>query len=809
MKTLRRGALCLCVLACRRSPPAAPPRPTGHVETLAAHRRSPHADGAAGDLVLRHTQGATLVIARGEDREGARPLRGAVLDLGASASDTPDPLLWWRPAWSDGRGFHTGPAQRVEPTRCGHGGEGLRTVAVIDAVSLDTTYCAMPDGDFWVETRAADLPPGGRLGDEIHPGSAAIFVQARGQHWEGETASPFVALAEHNTALVFSAQEATPVAARSRVRIAREIFPAAVRWIAGESRRFVRRVRVLRGDAFDALGAATPRAGARVIDLVGPSDLPGRVELLDAAGAVLAEGVLGASRRRLVLPGDLGVALRVRDARGVDGPELPLPPPRETAVTLRAPSVDAGRVRMTVTDPAGRALPVRVVFRAHDGRALRPELGRADRGFAHDRTVYLYEGKGSVMLPPGQYHVAISRGLGYTLYDADVTVTPARDVDLVATLRDALPTGDRLSADLHLHASPSPDSSVSLEERVGSLACNGIDFAVATDHNRITDYGPALARTGLGPWLSTMVGDEITSVGAPLWGHFNAFPLPADAPHAPAYFNVSPREIFAAARAGGATLLQVNHPRMPPNIGYFNLAHLDPDTGRADPAFAEGFDAVEVHNGVWLESPAEVRRALVDVVGLARRGMRVTATGNSDSHKLFLNEAGFPRTWVLVAPTPRETLGARTVEALRQGRSTVSSGPFVEITVNGFGPGSTVTLPSMVGGLPGVRVHVRVSAPAWVPVDRVELWRDETVFERVAITSGRIDGVRWEGDFTVPLDRDASILAWAESDTPLPEVLPYRDARPIGFTSPVWVDADGDGAFRLARRAERVTSPSP
>ena len=48
----------------------------------------------------------------------------------------------------------------------------------------------------------------------------------------------------------------------------------------------------------------------------------------------------------------------------------------------------------------------------------------------------------------------------------------------------------------------------------------------------------------------------------------------------------------------------------------------------------EGFDAVEAFNGIWLETPAKIREGAIDLVGLARRGLRVTATGNSDSHRL-------------------------------------------------------------------------------------------------------------------------------------------------------------------------------
>jgi hypothetical protein len=337
---------------------------------------------------------------------------------------------------------------------------------------------------------------------------------------------------------------------------------------------------------------------------------------------------------------------------------------------------------------------------------------------------------------------------------------------------------------------------VSLEERVASLYCEGIDLAVATDHNHVTDYAPTVQRLGLSA-LTPVRGNEITSAGATLWGHFNAFPLAApDAggyEAASVYFDVLPREMFADARRRGAKVLQVNHPRMPPRIGYFDLTGLDPRTGDAGVAFDDGFDAVEAHNGIWLEAPERVREGVRDLVALARRGRRPTATGNSDSHRLLFEEAGWPRTYVHAPTLPSDGRVDRVVDAVLRGDTTVSAGPFVELWVDGQGHGQTVRAK---GG--AVQVRVRVSAPAWVPVETVELWVDDTVARTFSVPGPPRDGVRFETTLAVPVARDIVLLAWAEAKTPLPPVLPYADARPIGFTGLVYIDADGDGVVRPA-----------
>jgi hypothetical protein len=381
-------------------------------------------------------------------------------------------------------------------------------------------------------------------------------------------------------------------------------------------------------------------------------------------------------------------------------------------------------------------------------------------------------------------------------------VVAGQTVPVDATVARAVDTSAWTAGDFHLHAAPSPDAPVPLASRVACLAAEGIELAVATDHNRITDYGPTARALGVDDRLVTVVGEEITSYGRSLWGHFNAYPLaPPAADEAPedavvGYYDVPPAQMFVDAHQHGAAFVQVNHGRMEPNIGYFDLTHFRANDGQADPSFSEGFDAVEAFNGVWMQSPEKTRQGASDVIGLARRGLHVAMTGNSDSHRLLYEEAGYPRTYVHAPALPLSGRAERVLAALGKHDSTVTSGPLVEMTVDGQDIGSTVNL----AGRATVKVHVKVSAPSWVPVERLEIWRDDVVAVSAEVGAPR-SGVRYEGDFDVPIDHDATLLAWAEAKTPLPDVLPYPDARAIGFTALSYVDADGDGKITLAPRA--------
>ena len=134
--------------------------------------------------------------------------------------------------------------------------------------------------------------------------------------------------------------------------------------------------------------------------------------------------------------------------------------------------------------------------------------------------------------------------------------------------------------------------------------------------------------------------------------------------------------------------------------------------------------------------------------------------------------------------------------------TTISAGPFVEMTVDGKPIGATVTAKA---GKP-LRVHVRVLAPAWIAVSRVEIHVDDDVAKTIALSGPAKDGVRFDADVEVNLDHDAVLYTWVDSDSPLDLVMGRPGVRPIGMTGLVWVDADGDGSVRVTPRS---LSPQP
>lgn len=370
-------------------------------------------------------------------------------------------------------------------------------------------------------------------------------------------------------------------------------------------------------------------------------------------------------------------------------------------------------------------------------------------------------GSATFSLPAGQYVVLVSRGPEYSIHPNTFPTVPGQAVDLRTAdgtvdtvLARVIDTTGWVSADLHTHAVNSPDSIVDNQLRALTFAGDGLDVLVATDHDAVTDYAPVIAQTGLSPFLSSVVGEEVSPME---WGHYNLFPLPFDAANkvnggaldwaGGEGATLSVAEIFAAGRAMGARTIQVNHARG--SLGGFTALQIDTDTfaTHADPALfrmepqpgatatdskliSAEFTAFEILNpgDDNLDATTAVSRGKFnDWFTLLSRGKLVAGTGVSDTH--YANLATGWRTWVQTGTdAPAQFSDVTFSDRLNALHATVSNGPFVTMTayrVNGAGQQVTAavgigeTVPPDQQEL-GVTVDIQV--PAYLDVTRVELY---------------------------------------------------------------------------------------
>ncbi|HIG11369.1 MAG: CehA/McbA family metallohydrolase [bacterium] len=478
--------------------------------------------------------------------------------------------------------------------------------------------------------------------------------------------------------------------------------------------------------------------------------------------------------------------------------------PAEMPAQLADKGKARGVLRYAVVDPAAKAIPCRLTFvpSAGDDLDLFPNIGARPEQLAVRRNVvYTLSGSGAFTVPVGTYTVYASRGIEWSMAAELLTFEPGKEITWQPVLRRAVSTPGWVSGDFHLHTlvySGHGDSN--LNERIISLVGEGVELAVATDHNHHTDYAPTVSKLGAHEELQTVVGNEIS---API-GHLNAFPLDPERPVADPNSNDA-NALFKFLRsepnaAGVVPVIQLNHPRWL-GIDYFTICGLDPVTGVSQsPNYSANFDTIEVLNSNpgWgyhdadttdLEVGGGIHSVLQDWYNLLNRGQRCFAVGNSDSHTVRKMTAGYPRNFVASsANTPDQIEISEIAESLRAGRVFTTTGPFVEFRVNGAEMGETITLDSN-----RFMVFVRVRAPNWILLNRVkfiingDIWRTVEI-EPFVLESGKITWPILQEVFEI--HGDAWVHVIVEGDEPLePLVTPQdRPILPLAICNPIWLN---------------------
>ena len=201
---------------------------------------------------------------------------------------------------------------------------------------------------------------------------------------------------------------------------------------------------------------------------------------------------------------------------------------------------------------ARRGLPCRITI-VDDRGALAPLVVAPDsRLAARPGVVYTPDGRALIGLPPGRYTVSATRGFEYGRRHPSSRPWPRAELRrLDLAIRREVPTEGLVACDTHVHTlTHSGHGDATLDERAVTLAGEGIELPIATDHDHLTtDLAAAADRMGVSAYFTPVVGDEVTTKT----GHFNAFPFPAGTkPPDPEHRRLARPAPRDPLRAGGA-----------------------------------------------------------------------------------------------------------------------------------------------------------------------------------------------------------------------------------------------------------------
>ncbi len=460
-----------------------------------------------------------------------------------------------------------------------------------------------------------------------------------------------------------------------------------------------------------------------------------------------------------------------------------------------------------VTDGEGRTIPCKVQFLGVE-TTPNPDFGPRQRADGCGNLWHSPSGRFTMPVPPGKYAVLISRGPEYDAAWRSVLVREGETAEISARLPRVVDTRGWISTDYHNHSTESGDNTTVTEGRLVCLAAEGVEFAAATEHNRIVTYRDRLKALGLEKLLATSDGIELTGNPLPL-NHHNAFPLlvrPRTQDGGGPITGPDPltqiRRLFD--HDGGAEkLVQQNHP----DVGWlFYDADGDgsPDLGFGTAPFTH---AIEIWRPTILEmKPTETftsatqprpqvrNNRIFNWLQLLNQGFRIPGVANTDAHYCD-HQSGRIRNY-LKSPTddPAQVREYDVVRETKKGRLVMTNGPFLEVSLEGALPGDELRLPGR--GL----LRVQVQCANWLDVDRVQVLVNGRPDPRLNFTRESHprkfdDGtVKFRDEIPIELPADAHLIVVAigEKSTLGPVMGPVSEP-PVAISNPIYVDADGGG----------------
>jgi hypothetical protein len=406
-------------------------------------------------------------------------------------------------------------------------------------------------------------------------------------------------------------------------------------------------------------------------------------------------------------------------------------------------------------------------------------------------------------VPAAPLTVGCGRGLEFATARATVTPTPGATLEVELEperLHDPTARG-WYGGDLHVHMNYSGDQVCGPDDAAAMQLGEGLHLMslVAANISQTRVYDREAFEATVGEDLPWTTGERVARFSVEyrndLLGHVHALGLtgrPAryhsghDGSDEPFDWPAN-AAVCQELRSQGASVAYT-HPLFSP------LADGSPAQAFAFPRSVEARElvadaALGLVDSVDLIGPSDVEGTAVLYHHLLSCGLRLAATVGTDvwlsysRGPLISNPPGWGRVYADLRGAPLSV--AAFADAIRAGRTLATNGPWVELAVDGRGPGD------LVQAVPGRPLAVTVRA-AGLGVERLELVGPDGVVAAAAAGPG--GGAVPAIDTTIAANRSLWLCAVARGPGH-PSVL---GPTVFAHTSPVWVEVDGRPVRRPA-----------
>ena len=425
----------------------------------------------------------------------------------------------------------------------------------------------------------------------------------------------------------------------------------------------------------------------------------------------------------------------------------------------------------------------RVHLTASDGKFYAPSDAYA-RVSGMDDPMFHHAGEFRLTVPAGTVTMDVVKGFEFWPVRQEVEIEAGEVHQLTVELQPMTDMAAKgwYSGSTHVHMNYAGNLHNTLENLMMMSDAEDQDIVleqIANKDNRILDYQHFVRGGGAHP-LSTK--DRVLVVGQeyrpPFYGHVFMFGLRDHliSPFTTGYEGTaieslypSNTDMFRKAKAQGAT------------VGYVHAFGGEADPLEGSLGGGKGYmvdAALGTTDGVeWSQA---TRGGFYPWYATLNNGLRVTASGGEDSisnlHRSKL--VGSVRTYVYTGGKGL-TMEAW-FEGFRNGHAFVSTGPLVELNVNGRIPGEEVELAASGS----VELHAR--ARSITPLDRALIVFNGEVIEEIPFTGERM---KLDISRSYPVSRSGWFHVRVEGRNE--ERFPLDANFALGFTNPVWVTVAG------------------
>ena len=456
-----------------------------------------------------------------------------------------------------------------------------------------------------------------------------------------------------------------------------------------------------------------------------------------------------------------------------------------------APNLGPLPCRITIADASGALAALTKAAKADTNNfIIRPGV------------IYSRDGHASINLLPGDYTIYASRGMEYSVATQQVSIAHGESKTVNLSIRREVNTKGWVATDTHIHTlTHSGHGDATEDERMFTIAGEGLELAIATDHNHNTDYSPAGIRTKLNQHFTSVIGNEVTTKV----GHFNAFPVAAGST-VPDIKTDDWVLLTKNIRAiPGVQVITLNHPRdVHSGFTPYSTTNFTPITGTHAKMTNELFDAMETITSGALQS--DIYLLYRDWFALLNRGYRIMSVGSSDTHDVSRFILGQGRTYLAANDdVPGRINIDEACRSLKNGRASVSLGLFADMDV-----AQKFHLGDLATNLDDeFIVTVHADSPSWSWVQKVELYANgtkirETEYLKPAMRLRRSSGFVLKRPFhdvyLVGIATGPGITApFAETPKPYQPSSKTFTPHVLASTNPIWIDGDGDGKYTSPR----------